>query len=177
MQWIYKMKNVDVLPKTHEFMEEKLQKLDKVLFEAAHSGEVMVRKLKHSEKERMYAVQLTITIASVFLRSEERGVTIETAFDIALERLKNQATRFKDKKQQKTGRSKEQLSILGAEKELKRSKRVKIKPMYVNDAVEQMELLDHDFYMFLNIDTQRVSVAYRREDGQYGILEPDEESR
>ena len=49
--------------------------------------------------------------------------------------------------------------------------------MYVNDAVEQMELLDHDFYMFLNIDTQRVSVAYRREDGQYGILEPDEESR
>jgi len=156
-------------------MEDKLQKLDKVLFESVNSGEVMVRKLKHSSKEHMYAVQLTVMIASTFLRSEERGITIETAFDIALERLKNQAGRFKDKKQQKVGRTRNQLSIFGSEKELKRSKRVKTKPMFLNDAIEQMELLDHDFYIFLNIDTRRVSVVYRREDGEYGLLEPDEE--
>ncbi|HNT30512.1 MAG TPA: HPF/RaiA family ribosome-associated protein [bacterium] len=175
MKLIFKSKGIELWDDFEADVQDKLDKLEAMLPAKGFEGEVMVRKLHHSNKEESFVVQLTLTGGTIFLRAEEQAVSPDASLDLAYEKLTRQVRRFKDKMKDKTGIvGVKDLSVFGEERSLRKSKRVRVKPMYLSDAIEQMELLDHDFYMFLNQATQRVNVVYRRADGEYGLLEPDE---
>ncbi len=129
------------------------------------------------------SLQVTMFVPHAVLRAEMLGVTVEEAIDLAVEKLKKQLERYKGKKNRRDTAGKwipsstlEQITSTqeGMAEVARISKRKAyedLKPMHEEEAIEQMELLDHDFYAFVNADTSKFSVVYRREDGSYGLLE------
>lgn len=127
-------------------------------------------------------VEITIPAKSLILRAEVCDEDMYSAIDRAVDKLIAQVRKHRDKvknKLEKEGAkevfSNNDLDIDSLEKEvlasqLVRNKQVELKPMDVEEALEQMELLGHDFYIFLDKATNQVSVAYLREDGDYAVI-------
>ena len=142
--------------------------------------------------------QITVQHArGAILRAEERmdiesRDTIRFAINKATDKLHRQINRFKSKRKAKNQRVRDRYRATMAElviaedlpaneapqaepaeaTEIIRRKRVELIPMNEEEAIEQLELLDHNFYMFMNADSRVINVLYRRENGGYGILEP-----
>jgi putative sigma-54 modulation protein len=128
------------------------------------------------------ATQITMYVPNAVIRAEVKGSTVEETADLAVEKLKKQIERYKTKKHRRDrggqwipestlesvqgGMTEEEI-----EKVVKRKKYDDLEPMREDEAVEQMELLGHDFYAFVNRDTDLFSVVYRRQDGDYGLIE------
>ncbi|MFA5830177.1 MAG: ribosome-associated translation inhibitor RaiA [Candidatus Gracilibacteria bacterium] len=129
------------------------------------------------------SLQITMFVPHSVIRAEIFAVTIEEAVDLAVEKLKKQLERYKGKKNRRDQTGKwipsstlEQITSTqeGMAEVARISKRKvydDLKPMHEEEAIEQMELLGHDFYAFMNVDTSKFSVVYRREDTSYGLLE------
>ena len=120
-----------------------------------------------------------ITLKGVMFRAEYTDNDMNVCVDKVVDRLASQITRYKKKIQKNHKQNRQILFDAVPENEeeeidLKpvRSKTFDITPMDVDEAILQMELLDHTFFVFMNADTGRVAVVYKREDGQYGLLEP-----
>jgi putative sigma-54 modulation protein len=141
-----------------------------------------------SANEREVA-QITIRDnRGTILRAEERSNDIFTAVDAVIDKLYRQISRYRGKRQNKWRNSPDTASILeplpieeelealeeeeGAER-IVRYKRFTMRPMAAEEAIEQMELLGHDFFVFYNMDDDAVNVLYRRHDGDYGLLQPE----
>ncbi|MFC1963076.1 HPF/RaiA family ribosome-associated protein, partial [Chloroflexota bacterium] len=125
-----------------------------------------------------YVVQVTIDSNGTLLRGEERADTIDTALDAVVNVLKRQIERFKGKfyRRQSRVEPREKEISAGQEEEtgkVVRVKRFSVKPMALEEAVEQMELLGHNLFLFLDAENDKFSVVYRRDDGNYGLLEPE----
>lgn len=179
MQWKYQSKQFEISSSLRSYIDEKLMRIEKLVSEPAAEGEVMMRQVHHSNKDRTHVTQLTLIQGDAFLRAEERAATMQAAFDVALDKLERQLkkylARLKDKKREGLSAKHSKGTAIPQDlKELLRSKRVRLKPMYLNDAIDQLEMLDHDFYLFLNRENHQVNVVYRREDGGYGLLESED---
>ena len=121
------------------------------------------------------------------LRAEERDDDMQAALDLALDKLQRRIERFKGRNHAKKGRthlgaalapdsvveSAEEDAEAPPIRPIVRTKRFPMQPMQREDAVEQMELLGHSFFVFWDADTKHMSVLYRRSDGNYGLLEPE----
>jgi putative sigma-54 modulation protein len=127
--------------------------------------------------------QVTVHTGRATLRAEERDFDSVKAVDAALEKLERQARRHHEKKADRFGRrpesqiEQENTAALDNDDEtdgaIVRTKRFPLKPMDAIEAIEQMELLGHDFFLFDNLDAKTVSLVYRRRDGSYGVLVPE----
>lgn len=133
------------------------------------------------------SIQVTMFVPNAVIRAEVTSTTIEEGIDLAVEKLKKQIERYKTKQNRRDSSGKwipastlEDISSTqeGDEETAKVAKRKQfnLTQMHEEEAVEQLELLGHDFYAFSNIDTGKYSVIYKREDGAYGVLEFDETS-
>jgi len=137
-------------------------------------------------------VQVTISANGTYLRAEERSFELEAAIDIAADVLSRQVKRFKETKLLRSERRipKDERLPISAEERSKtplppdaelvmgrvvRLKRFPMEPMTEAEAIEQMELLGHKFFLFHDADKDTLAVLYRREDGAYGMLLPDTE--
>ena len=130
-----------------------------------------------------YVVQITVSANSTLLRAEEHEADIRAAIDAAAHVIDRQAKRYKDKRYMKRRRlikheNGAAESITDGEDEDRPAKVVKLKrynvqPMGVDQATEKMELLGHDFFFFFNADSDRFGVVYKRDDGDYGLIEPE----
>ncbi len=132
-----------------------------------------------------HTVEITIPTKNIILRAEVKGQTIYSAIDLAIDKLESQIRKHKSKiyrsLKQRDGVSRHYSSnsdfdINKMKSEIEATKLVKEKsveltPMSTDDAVLQMEMLDHDFFVFLNTENNKVCVVYRREDQDYGIIE------
>lgn len=135
---------------------------------------------------------MTLTSNGYTLRGQETGVNLFAAVDAVTDVLDRQIRRFKGKfyrtgRARKAGRAvlaqtdalpttsddEPEDDLLIETGKVVRTKRFPMKPMDVEDAILQMELLDHDFFLFRNIDTNEYNVAYRRRNGDYGLIEPE----
>ena len=167
-----------------------LQKLERHLKMADHAI-VDVRREAKGDDSR-YVVQVTVSANGTFLRAEERHHQILTAVEAASGVLDRQAKRFKERKVLRSerrvdkehrfpgGERPEGEPRLPADAELidgrvVRVKRFPLKPMGEAEAIEQMELLGHDFFLFRDDDRNEVALLYRREDGDYGMILPESE--
>lgn len=170
-----------------EYITKKILHLEKFaseLVEESSSVRVDVRhnKLKHSG--RLFLVQVTLFVHPSILRAEESGVSLEEAVDLVEAHLLKQIERYKLKHHRRSQGGEwipestlEQLThaqneaIPPLSKIMKRKKLSNLQNMHEDEAIEQLELLGHDFFIFDNKDTGRVSVAYKRNDDTYGVIE------
>ncbi len=167
-------KNVPLTDSLKDYVEKRLGKLDKY-FEI--SPEAIVTLVVEKDRHR---VEVTIALNGYLLRGEEESPDMYASVDLVLEKLEKQINKYKTrlgKKIKMPGIREKAFGLNeagGDEKPLiVRTKRFAIKPMAVDEAVMQMNLLGHSFYVFFNADTEEVNVLYRRKDGNYGLIEPE----
>ena len=123
-------------------------------------------------------VEITVNAAGVILRAEESSNDMYLSIDHAVDKLESQIRRHRTKLEKRI-RTAELEPVIEApvyeeqNYDIVRTKKFAVKPMSVEDAITQMELLGHDFFLFLNEESETMNVLYRRHDGTYGLLQPD----
>ncbi len=121
--------------------------------------------------------QLTVRVRGKILRAEERTRDMFASIDAVLDKMYRQIERYKGKRQDRVHVATDELAVGEAEEEIigeiVRVKRFDVLPMLPEEAIEQMELLGHSFYIFLNADEDALNIVYKRGDDNYGLLQPD----
>lgn len=167
-------KNISITNALKERVEKKLSK-----FERYFGPETEAYATLSVEKNR-HIIEVTIPFNGVILRGEEATADMYTSIDNVIEKLERQMRRHKTKleKRIKDGNIKFENWTSPTEEEdqevkIVKTKRFAMKPMPVEEAVLQMELLGHSFFVFSNADTDEVNVVYKRKNGNYGLIEPE----
>lgn len=168
-----------------EYLENKIDNLKKYEERVADEATIVrvdVEKTKVKSGDEKIATQITMYVPNAVIRAEVKGSTVEETADLAVEKLRKQIERYKTKKHRrdKGGQwipestletASESMKGKDIDEIVKRKKYADLEPMKEQEAAEQMELLGHDFYAFVNDDTGLFSVVYRRRDGDYGLIE------
>ncbi len=170
-----------------EYAERKIGKLERY-FERPLDTDVHITL---SVIRELHVVEVTIPIPGLLLRAEERSEDMYASIDLVMEKLEQQIRKHKSKVTRKTRHSNNSkavfkeasiapISIAVEEEEdddydVVKTKRFQFKPMDVEEAILQMNLVGHNFYVFANSDTSHVNVVYKRNDGRYGLIEPDQQ--
>ena len=167
-------RNIEVTQGLREAVEDKLGKLDRFF---APATEAVVRL---SVQKDIQKIEVTIPVKGHIIRAEESSSDMYVSIDLVEEILERQLKKYKnkliDKKQSAPSFSEAFLQEdASAEEEIQivKSKKFAVKPMDPEEACVQMELLGHNFYVFLNADTEEVNVVYKRKGGTYGLIEPE----
>jgi putative sigma-54 modulation protein len=172
--------SIEILPTVKDYVEKKFGKLDRH-FQNINGTKVELSEQKTKSQDQRYRVQVTLDANGTLLRAEERAGNLLVAIDKVVPLIDRQIERYKGKlyKKGKTGPSirtsdnEESSANKPSSPQLVRTKRFTMKPMSVDDAIEQMELLGHDFFLFHNSATKEFNLLYRRKDGNYSIIEPE----
>lgn len=175
MEFIIRGDKLKITDAMNDYIEEKLGKLDKYLKNSDDVRVNVIVKVKNHEQR----VEITIPLKTYILRSEETKDDFYAAVDKAVDKLERQIRKNKTRmmsKQVKTNIDFD-MSIIEPEKEednkIMKRKVVDVKPMNEEEAIIQMELLGHQFYMYKDSESEKISVVYKRTDGNYGILEAE----
>ncbi len=190
MEIIFRGQHLTISDEVRKYAGEHLSKLTRYLPLADHAIVDVRREAKGGEGR--YVVQVTISVDGTFLRAEERSFEMQAAIDMATDVLARQVKRFKEKRLLRSERRVSKTSRLPGEPQetsktplaadteivlgrVVRIKRFPIEPMTEAEAIEQMELLGHSFFLFHDADKDSLAVLYRRRDDGYGMILPDEE--
>ena len=172
--------NVEVSEALEAYVEKKIGKLDHYL-PSISEGKVEISREGAKLPEQRFTVQVTLDSKGVLIRAQEKSKDIRTAIDRVADVLSKRVERYKGKLYDKgrgTSLARQGTTVeageITARRRVVRSKRFLVKPMPVDEAVSQMELLGHDFFLFMDADTERLNLLYRREDGDYGLIEPEQ---
>ena len=169
-----KLKITDAM---NDYIEEKLAKLNKYLENGDRVRANVIVKVKNHEQR----VEITIPMKSFILRSEETKDDFYAAVDKAIDKLERQIRKNKTRMMSKQVKVNYEINFSEIEEDeddakdnkiLKRQK-VEVKPMNEDEAIIQMELLGHQFYMYMDSETSKPAVVYKRNDGNYGIIESE----
>ncbi len=152
-------------------IESKLSKFDKFF------GEDTIADVKCTRKHDMEIIEITIVYGGTIFRSEEGNTTFNNALDCAMDSLERQLRKNKTRLEKKL-RDNAFVKTLGdieeeEEEEFKvHKKEFEIKPMMLDEAIMQMNLLEHKFYLFVDGESGKTCVVYKRNDGEYGLITP-----
>jgi len=165
-------RNMDTTDALKDYIGKRLGKLDKYI---DNLGDAQVTMTVERGSHR---IEVTIPINGMILRGEESTGDMYASIDLVVEKLEKQIEKYKGKLQKRGARYVNDQRKTAAvpedeEPRLVRTKRFAIKPMPVEEAVLQMNLLGHNFFVFSNADTEQVNVVYKRKDGNYGLIEPE----
>ena len=171
--------NIELSPAVRRYIERKLGRLNRHLPNIiAAKVEIVAEKTKSPQQH--YLVQVTLDSSGTLLRGEERGEDLFTAIDKVAAIMDRQIEHYKGKLYEKGRRSSltrnefsEEVETAELPRKAVRVKRFTVKPMSVAEAIDQMELLGHDFFLFFNANTEEINLLYRRKDGNYGLIEPE----
>lgn len=175
MQTSITFKNLDSSEHLTEYVKNKLNRFDRYLDNPAEASVVLsVEKFRHM-------AEVNITGDRMNIYGKEETEDMYSAIDMVLDKLYVQIKKSKEKVRTKRGdanrSAKEQMqdAMMSAEEEFQPRVRVQpidFKPMDVDEAVMQMNLIDNNFLVFTNAKSERVNVLYRRKDGDYGLIQP-----
>jgi putative sigma-54 modulation protein len=172
-------KNIDLSPAVRRYVERKLGKLSRHLPNIV-GFKVEIFEEKTKSPQQRFVVQVTVDGSGTLLRGEERGDDLFTAIDKVAAVMNRQIEHYKGKQYDKgrgsssvRGEFNEEIAVEQPLPKIVKVKRFAVKPMSVAEAVDQMELLGHDFFLFFNADTEELNLLYRRKDGNYGLIEPE----
>jgi putative sigma-54 modulation protein len=169
---ILKGRNIEVTDALREYVDKRLGKLTKYI-EGLDEAQVTLL----VEKDR-HRVEVTIPLNGLILRDEEETIDMYSSIDLVIEKLEKQIEKYKSRINKRaknqtirgiTVKNEENLE----EPRVVRTKRFAFKPMPVEEAILQMNLLGHNFFVFSNAETDEVNVVYKRKDGNYGLIEPE----
>jgi putative sigma-54 modulation protein len=177
---IVKGKNIDVPDRVRAYAEKRFQRLDRVLDDRSDAiVELAVE--HHRSSDDSHIVDVSLVIDGRTLRGHAAAVTYEAGIDAVIDRLERRAVDHKAKPRIRA-RPPQEKAILrriadgtaepGRDPRIVKVKRFAIEPMFEEDALARMDELGHMFYVFVNAENERISVLYRRTDGNYGVIEP-----
>lgn len=164
-------KNMEVTPALRDYVDKRLGKIEKY-FEYPIAPQVTLS----IERDR-HIVEVTVPVNGMLLRGEEETGDMYSAVDLVLEKLEKQIEKYRTRLTRRVRNVDKgaQASYIEPDDQPKivRVKRFAVKPMTAEEAVLQMNLLGHDFFVFRNSESEDVEVVYRRKDGNYGLIEPE----
>ncbi|WP_139488245.1 ribosome hibernation-promoting factor, HPF/YfiA family [Brevibacillus dissolubilis] len=174
--------HMEVTPALKEYVTTKLNRLDRYEL-PTQEGRVTMRVLK-----KKHIVEVTIPAAGMIFRAEEACEDMYAAIDKVIDKLERQARKYKTRVNRKARHTHamELVPNLGAtdmmvteaegeddhQMEIVRTKQIDLKPMDLEEAVMQMDLLGHNFFVFINMENNKVNVVYKRNNGAYGLIDP-----
>ncbi|MBD8498268.1 MULTISPECIES: ribosome hibernation-promoting factor, HPF/YfiA family [Paenibacillus] len=183
MNYSIRGQQIEVTDALREYVEKKLSRLERY-FEAPTSD----LNVTLSVTRDLHGVEVTIPMPGLLLRAEDRSKDMYASVDAVVDKLERQIRKHKTKVNRKfrqrhdgglkqlftdgdAAHSAVQVQEQEDELELVRTKRFTLKPMDVEEAILQMNMIGHNFFVFSNADTKEVNVVYRRNDGRYGLIE------
>ena len=171
-------KNIELTTDLRQYIERKFAKLSRHLPKILEA-KVEIAEQKTRARQQRFIAQVTVDSNGVILRGEERGEELFTAIDKVAAIMDRQIERYKGKRESRksavsprTG-IKSKVESESPATEVVKVKQFPVKLMSVDEAIEQMELLGHDFFLFLNKDGGKLNLLYRRRDKKYGIIDPE----
>jgi putative sigma-54 modulation protein len=172
-----KGKNVEVSDSIRRYAEDKLGKLDRQLH-ALTQVELELRVERNPSISENQIAEATVFTKGPTLRAREASADMKSSIDQLTEKLLRQVEHYRAKRSRRQMRGNGvppggSMSIPDDETgpKIVKTKQFAVKPMDVEEAALQMELLDHDFFLFISTDTGRAAVLYRRHDGALGMIE------
>jgi putative sigma-54 modulation protein len=169
-------KNVEMTDTVRQLIESKLGKLGRHLPDI-REYKVEIAREKTKNAKQHFVVQLTINSHGTLLRGAERGEDLPAAIKKVASVINRQIERFKGKLYEKgrgtSPKDKLEEAPLPPVGKVVKVKRFAVKPMPPAEAIDQMELLGHDFFLFFNAESNELNLLYRRHDGDYGLIEPE----
>jgi putative sigma-54 modulation protein len=175
MKTLIRSRNLQASDKVKEYAEKRLGKMDRLLDKDTEATVTLI-----GEKNRQ-RVEITIPVNGYILRGEEEAEDLLTAIDLVTDKLEKQLVKSKKRFAKKGRIPVTKLPTLAGlspagddDQELKvRAKQFSIKPMALDEAITRMDMVGHAFFAFSNAETSSINVVYRRNDGHYGLLEPE----
>jgi putative sigma-54 modulation protein len=178
-------KNLEITESLRKYVEKKIGRLDRYLPNNILEGRVELTVESTRAAKDSQVAQVTLRTKQTVLRAEESSADMFASIDAVFEKMQRQIDRFKGKRWSRRIEPAEasaapEAAVAVAEEEadenrhtISRVKRFPMTPMDEDEAVEQMELLGHDFYVFFNGNQSQVNVIYRRKNGGYGLIQPE----
>jgi putative sigma-54 modulation protein len=178
-------RNLELTQALRTEIERKLTRLDRIAHQDAEANVELIANASHAS-ESAHVAEVTLVTNGHVLRSSASGPTPIAAIDTVLDRLERQAVRAKERPRSVRDRHSDEVATLLEAEAVKtiapdeqeqrpsvvKFKRFDMQPMFEEDAIAQMEELGHDFFVFLNAETDAVAILYRRRDRSYGLIEP-----
>ena len=176
--------NLSVTTRIQNYVEKKTARFDRYMPNLSDVRVDLSEQKARSSSQRQIA-QITIRDKrGTILRAEEQSNDLFAAIDGVTDKIYRQISRYRGKKRRKWRNSGNQDEFLGeplpidedeenAEQGIVRYKQFAMQPMSEDEAIDQMELLGHDFFIFFNVSESAINVLYRRKDGNYGLLQPE----
>ena len=169
-------KNIEITEAIEEKVSEKLSKLDKYFIVSENvEAKVLVRTYPYGQK-----IEVTIPTEYVLLRAEVVDQDLYNAIDLVIDKLEGEIRKYKTRLNRKSKDNKLAFNLasiepLEEEEEdvLVKTKTITPKPMDMEEAIMQMELIGHSFFVYRDTETDAISIVYRRNDGDYGLIETE----
>ncbi len=175
-------RHLDLTDTVRDYVDKKVGRLDRFLPDITSTRVDLGRRTTHSKGE-VYTAQVTIWVNGTVLRAEEMNADLFAAVDLAAEKIHRQIERYRgkrlDRRHGRTGPEPALEEVVEDEAgvangpAISRRKRFAVYAMSEAEALEQFDLLGHDFFLFRNADSGEMNVLYKRRDGELGLLEPE----
>jgi len=173
MEILIRGSKVEITDSMKGYVKEKLSKLDKYLVDQKIEATVLVKVHNYLQK-----IEVTIPLKTLILRAEEEQEDFYAAVDLVINKLERQIRKNKAKLQKRDKTKSKEFNLddlipIEEDEKIVKHKKISVKPMSGEEALLQMQLLGHDFYMYKDSDTDTICVLYKRKDGGYGIIESE----
>lgn len=175
MNIIVRGSKLEITNSMESYAKEKIEKLEKY-FENVEEIRATVLAKVHGH---LSTVEVTIPLKNLILRAEESSDDFYAAVDVVIDKLERQIRKNKTKLSSRKKETKEFIYETiedyeeEAEQKIVKRKKISVKPMDEEEAILQMELLGHEFYLYKDVETDKPVVVYKRKDGNYGIIEAE----
>lgn len=180
MKTIVKGKNIEVPDRVRDYAVRKMERLDRILDDRSDAVVEFSNEM-HKSPTDAHTAEVTLVIDGTTLRSHATGISYQAALDTVVDKVERQAVDHKAKPRLRA-RPEQEKQILrriadgtaepGHDRRIVKTKRFAIEPMFEEDAVATMQELGHQFFVFVNAETERVAILYERKDGDFGLIEP-----
>ncbi|HEU6440162.1 MAG TPA: ribosome-associated translation inhibitor RaiA [Terriglobales bacterium] len=187
MRTIVKGKNIDVPEDVRQYAERKMRRLERFLDDRTDAV-VELSSEQHRTADDSQIAEVTLIVDGQPLRGHAAGPTHQASLDAVIDRIERQAVDAREKPRGKVRVEEARARRIaetepgndaiateaapGARKAIVKTKRFAIEPMFEEDALERMEELGHHFFIFVNAESEKVSILYKRCAGDYGLIEP-----
>lgn len=173
MKYVITGKNIALTDALKDIVEKKIGKLGKYF-----SPEIEAHATLSVQKNRQI-IEVTIPFNGIILRGEESTEDMYSSIDNVVDKIEKQIMKHKTKLERRVHEGTLRFANIAYDYEeedepkIVKTKKFSIKPMDIDEALLQMDLIGHSFYVFRNADTNEVNVIYKRKDGNYGLIEPE----
>jgi putative sigma-54 modulation protein len=177
---VVKGKNIDVPDRVRRYAEKRFARIDRLLDDRSDAVVELSVERRRSDEDS-HIVEVTLVIDGQTLRGHAAAISHEAGIDTVVDKIERRAVDFKSKPRVRARPVEEKAILRGIadgtteparDRRIVKVKRFAIEPMFEEDALARMDELGHEFFVFVNAETERVGVLYRRADGDYGLIEP-----